>query len=289
MHEFSFQALGTEWSVSLDGAAFPPEHAWLVRVWLEDFERRFSRFVAYSEVNAFRSAPPGRYVLSDEFLELLERATLLRSLTDDKYNPAVGSLLEQAGYGLPSSATHPIGKQTTLAHWSLEGKELVTAGAIAFDLGGMGKGYAIDRVADILWSLGYRHFLVEGGGDMFGTDKADGESWTIALEYPGQPELAAGTVALRYQGIAVSDRFRRRSGAWHHIVDPVTEQSVMRVDGCAAVAASAWDADCMTSSLFLGTREQYPACARALHASYLVFLPSGQVVVSADWPGTLFT
>src|SRR3989344_2486826 len=134
--------------------------------------------------------------------------------------------------------------------WTLAAQTLTLDGPAVFDIGGMGKGYCIDRVADIIRSYGHEHFLVDGGGDIFATTKAGGAPWRIAIEYPGKPDMAAGLVDLKDQGLAVSDGFRRRWGKWHHIVDPKSKKSVERVAGAAAVASSAWDADCATSALF---------------------------------------
>ncbi len=287
MHTFSWPALGTGWSVLVDTPTFPLAHEEEIKNWLAQFERRFSRFIPNSEVNAFRTVTAGTYPISPELFTLLERASELRTLTQGKYDPVAGELLERAGYGQGNFASlSPKGFKPP--HWSLEAGSLVLDGPAVFDLGGIGKGYAIDAVGKQLRELWYAHFLVEGGGDMFGTSKADGSPWHIALEYPGQPELAAGTIELQDQGLAVSDRFRRRFGAWHHIVNPETKEPIHSLDGCAALAPSAWAADCMTSGLFLGREENYQALAQSFQAEYLVFFPRGETLISSHWPGELF-
>lgn len=291
MDVFSFRALGTEWSVLIDAYPLTPTLQRAVVEYTTQFEQRFSRFLPHSEVNAFRKAKAGTYPLSEELSVLLGRADILRRLTGGIYDPAVGGLLEQAGYGMSKKNNESTGTTTnfSLPHWSLMGTTLTLDGPVAFDLGGMGKGYCIDGVARVLEREGCQHYLVEGGGDMWGTTKADGSPWQVAIEYPGKPELAAGTMALSHQGLAVSDRFRRRFGRWHHIVHPIMKQAVNTIDGCAAVAPSAWDADCMTSGLFLAPSELYPALAHEFQAEYLVFLPDSHTQVSSHWPGALFT
>lgn len=291
MHEFSFQALGTVWSVTVDGESVTPTHEQEVRKFLNDFEERFSRFLPNSEVNRFREARPGHYPISQEFFVLLQRAEELRRLTGGVYDPAVGGLLERAGYGLPSADTPYQGEpgDFVLPHWSLGKTEIILDGPACFDLGGMGKGYAIDRVAELLAGRGYRHYLVEGGGDMFGTTKADGSPWRVAIEYPGKTDMAAGTLELKEQGLAVSDIFRRRFGRWHHVVNPQTKTVQEHCVGAAAVAPTAWAADCMTSGLLLGAPSWWGELTRAYQASFLAFFPEGRVERSRDWPGELFT
>ncbi|HLC95477.1 MAG TPA: FAD:protein FMN transferase, partial [Patescibacteria group bacterium] len=256
--------------------------------YVQDFEQRFSRFLPHSEVNAFREASPGEYILSKELTLLLSVADRLRTLTVGAYDPAVAGFLESAGYGgQHQSSLVQDNTQWHLPRWSLLGDKLTLDGPIAFDLGGIGKGYCIDRVADILQRAGYAYFLVDGGGDMMATTKADGSAWNVAIEYPGRPEMAASLVHLSHQGLAVSDSFRRRFGKWHHLIDVKKQKSVEKIVGCAAVAESAWLADCMTSGLFFSSTRRYHILAREFRSVYLVFPDDQTFIASADWKGEL--
>jgi thiamine biosynthesis lipoprotein len=287
MQSIDFQGLGTVWSVVIDASPLSDSLKSAIVGFARDFESRFSRFLPGSEVNAFRESAAGTYPISTEFARLLARAAELRILTGGVYDPAVGGVLESAGYGAQSGV--PLMQYgATLPVWSVVGRELTLDGPIAFDLGGIGKGYCIDRIADIIRSAGLTHFIVDGGGDMFGTTKADSRPWRAAIEYPGKSDTAAGVVDLVHQGLAVSDTFRRRFGKWHHLVDPKARQSVEATIGAAAVAPDAWAADCMTSGLFFASPERYTELARAFGATYLVFQADGQALVSPDWVGELY-
>ncbi|MFA9262038.1 MAG: FAD:protein FMN transferase [Undibacterium sp.] len=287
MQTFDFQGLGTHWSVVLDAPTFPEDLKRSILDFTTDFEAHFSRFLPASEVNAFRESGAGAYPVSPTFALLLERASLLRTLTAGAYDPIVAGLLEVAGYG-PQTGVEKIEYGAALPRWSVSGERLTIDGPVAFDFGGIGKGYAIDQVGQIVRESGQNFFLVDGGGDMLGTMKADGTPWRVAIEYPGKPDLAAGVIDLQNEGLAVSDRFRRRFGRGHHFIDVEKRTSTDRILGCAAVAGNAFAADCMTSGLALATPEAYPPLAAALSARYLVFPAEGQVVVSPDWQGELF-
>ena len=287
--EFSFFGIGTAWSVVTDGSVLRKDARSAVLAFVDGFDKRLSRFIASSEANAFRNADAGDYSISKEFAVLLAKADDLRKLTDGVYDPAVGGLLERAGY----DATYrmeplPNTEEFVLPTWTLTAQTLTLDGPAVFDIGGMGKGYCIDRVADIVRSFGYEHFLVDGGGDMFATKKASGAPWRVAIEYPGKPDMAAGLVELKDQGLAVSDGFRRRWGKWHHLVDPQLKKPIEHVAGAAAVAPSAWDADCVTSALFFAASERYPAVSEYYKASYLVFQSDGMTSVSPNWKGELY-
>lgn len=288
MEDFLFTGLGTEWSINIDGTSFQDQDKATIVQYVQAFENRFSRFLPYSEVNAFREAVAGEYVVSEEFACLLTKADKIRSLTSGAYDPAVASVLEDVGYGTKHGLPLVEKKdRASLSMWSLIDGKLIIDGGVAFDLGGIGKGYCIDRVAEKIEELGYHFFLVDGGGDMVATTKADGNAWRVAIEYPGKPELAASVVDLTHQGLAVSDTFRRRFGKWHHLIDAQEKKPIERIVGCAAVARDAWAADCMTSGLFFASEENYGALAKEFEATFLVFRSDGTVGMNTDWPGEL--
>lgn len=288
MNSFTFEALGTHWSVTVDTSENIEALSRSVTKSCADFEARFSRFRPDSEVNAFRSREAGTYPVSEMFALLLEQASVLRRLTGGAYDPVVGGILEAAGYGA-QSGIKKIEYGTVLPQWSIAGRSLTIDGPIAFDFGGIGKGFCIDEVARVVRAAGFEYCIVDGGGDMYGTTKAGGEAWRVAIEYPGKPDLAAGTVELRHQGLAVSDRFRRRFGAGHHLIDMKERKSTDQILGCAAVADTAFMADCMTSGLSLASAQHYPTLAQTLGARYLVFPAEGQVIASPDWEGEIFS
>jgi thiamine biosynthesis lipoprotein len=289
METFAFSALGTQWSLLIDHEAFSEHDTQALLEMVAHFEKRFSRFIETSEVNQFRTASSGTYEISEELAQLLTRADMLRQLTGGHYDPAVGKLLEHAGY----DPSYRFSEDTELKNfvfpeWSIEGRMLTVNGPTVFDLGGIGKGYCIDLIAQFLKNHGYMYFLVEGGGDMYGTTKKDDSGYRVALEWPGKPDTAFGIVELRNQGIAVSDSFKRRWKNWHHIIDPKTKKPIEGIIGCTALAKSAFDADCLTSGLFLSSPEEYKTIAAALQGQYVVFKKEGSVMVSPGWPGELF-
>lgn len=287
--EFTFAGIGTSWCVLVDGTELREDVRSDILDYMRVFNERFSRFLNDSEACAFKAATAGEYQISEEFATLLTRANELRSLTRGLYDPAVGGLLEEAGYDAAySMAPRPGVAEFVLPEWSIRGRTLSIDGSVVFDLGGMGKGYCIDRIAGILAGHGYPYYLVDGGGDMYGTSKQAGEPWRVALEYPGRADTAAGMVLLKNEGLAVSDTFRRRWGRWHHIVHPFSRVPVENVLGVAAVAPTAWDADCATSALFFAEPGEYAAVGKSFNAKYLVFRSDGTTVVSTDWAGELF-
>lgn len=288
MQSFTFKGIGTHWSISVDTDAPIAGVEARVLLYVAEFEKKFSRFLEGSEVNQFRDSEAGAYVIGDEFAKILGEADTLRARTGGAYDPAVGGLLERAGYDKNYRLKPGDTEGFKLPMWSLHGNSLTIDGPTAFDLGGIGKGYCIDRISDLILESGFPCFIVEGGGDMFGTTKRDNAAWRVGIEWPGKTDTAAGLVLLENQGLAVSDSFRRRWGRWHHIVDPATRLPIEKVLGCAAVAPSAFSADQMTSGLFLSPPEAHSSLAKHFEAEYMIFGADDSCVVSPGWEGEVY-
>lgn len=287
MKALEFTALGTSWYITTDGEDIKEDVKDAIDKYVTTFERQFSRFLPESESNNFRDAKAGDYRVSHEFAILLGIANDLRAITDGVYDPGVGQLLERAGYDARYRMEPEDGvEQFMLPKWSCEEGVLSIDGPIVFDFGGIGKGYCIDRVVAILKEFGYAYALVDAGGDIFATTKKDGRGWKIAIEYPGNPEMAVGTIELKNQGIAVSDSFRRCWGKWNHIVHPQLKASIEDTIGGVAVTKSALHSDCMTSALFFC--RDHDLAAKKYNAQYLIFKENGITKISPDWVGELF-
>ena len=132
----------------------------------------------------------------------------------------------------------------------------LTKPGMAIGLGGIAKGYAVDRAAAVLREFGYRDFLVDGGGDVLVSGQRSGGSWRLGIRDPrgGREDLIA-VLKLTSGAVASSgdyERFREVDGVrYHHIIDPRTGRPA---GGCRAVsvlAPTAEEADALATALFV--------------------------------------
>lgn len=222
---------------------------------------------------------------------MLRAGQNLRKLTKGGFDPAIATLLEELGYDkkynlLWAPAQAP--RDWKSPKWKIKGKQLTIEKPMVFDVGGIGKGYWIDQVSAFLKENGLPFHLVDGGGDMMATSKRDGSGWNVALEWPGRPELAIGTIELRNQGLAASDVFRRRWKNWHHLISARTKEPIHDIVGLIAVAPSAFAADQCTSGLAFGPRPKFDQIAKHFAAEYLLVHENNTLTASSNWPGELF-
>ena len=128
---------------------------------------------------------------------------------------------------------------------------------VELDLGGIGKGYAVDRVVDLLRRRGIASALVNlGGSSVYGLGAPPGrEAWEVGIQDPTDPAKTALTVKLRDRALSVSGgyaRFFERDGVTYaHIMDPRTGRPVQGVLSVAVLTDSATDGDALDNVLFV--------------------------------------
>jgi thiamine biosynthesis lipoprotein len=132
----------------------------------------------------------------------------------------------------------------------------LTRQGMALGLGGMAKGYAIDRAADILRSRDLQNFLVNGGGDVLTSGDRAGEPWKIGIRTPrgGRNELIAHLSVSAAAVVTSGDyeRFKVVDGIrYHHIIDPRTGRPARACQSVTVVAPTAEDADVLATAIFV--------------------------------------
>lgn len=206
-------------------------------------EARFSRFLPDSELNCLnrqrRLVDP-----SPEFWDVLCRAEGWYRATGGYFDPAILSALEAAGYDR-SFATLALEGATVLnleppqdlsANFSrvnileVGGRRVVRlTGGTRLDLGGLVKGWTVDRARELLTPLG--NYLIDAGGDIFAAgNSTNGAGWWIGVEDPQFPETDLGYLQVSDEAVATSAVYRRRwckaNGSEHcHLIDPKTTSS----------------------------------------------------------------
>ena len=127
---------------------------------------------------------------------------------------------------------------------------------VSMHLGGIGKGYAIDRAAAILRLRGLRDFMVQSGGDIYVAGLKDGRPWRLAIQDPRGPanrtfaelDLTDGT----FSTSGDYERYFLKNGRrYHHILDPATGEPARGARSVTIVSNLAVLADGLSTGVFL--------------------------------------
>ncbi|MBI4539938.1 MAG: FAD:protein FMN transferase [Gemmatimonadetes bacterium] len=230
---------------------------------LERIERTMTRFRPTSDVGrANLGAAAAAVPVSRETALVLEEAVRWAEASDGAFDPC----LERAVVMWDVTHRHepPPGDRVR----RLAGRRLYRALEIdtwrgapvvrfrnkdaGIDLGGIAKGYGVDRATHALRDWGIRHALVNVGGDLYALGSSeDGDPWQIGIRSPVDPRRLAGSVEISDRAVATSGDYQQffeyRGRRYHHILDPATgeprrseERSVtVMADTCMAADAAA--------------------------------------------------
>ena len=245
MQQRSFHAMGTdiELFVDADGAERELDAAEGEFHRLEDVLSRFRENSELSHLNRV-----GACEVSTDLARVVELALDARERTGGRFDPTVHDAVVAAGYDRSFELVEPDADGTPSSarcggDLRVNGSRFELDPGVHLDLGGIGKGYTVDRAVELLAEAG--PCLVNAGGDV----AVRGGSWPVGVDGAVTIELSGG-------GLATSGRDRRhwrRSGReLHHLIDPSTgvpaASDLLRA---TAVGIDAAEAEVLAKWLFL--------------------------------------
>ena len=127
---------------------------------------------------------------------------------------------------------------------------------MAVDLGGVAKGYAVDRAVAVLKEKGITRAIVEAGGDigLLGS-KPKGQPWHIGVQHPRDIQSLVAVIKVDSGSVATSgdyERFFVQDGQrYHHILDPKTGWPSRSCISVTVLSQQAMDADILATGVFV--------------------------------------
>lgn len=145
----------------------------------------------------------------------------------------------------------------------------LTKTGMKIDLGGVAKGYIVDRCLEVLRDNGIEFGLTNAGGDIgLLAGKVDGSPLRVGIKNPESPQSNFAIVEVSHGAIATSgdyERFFIEAGQrYHHILNPRTGMPADKARSVTVVASSAQEADLLSTAVFVMGPEQGLAFVEAL-------------------------
>ena len=126
---------------------------------------------------------------------------------------------------------------------------------VHIDLGGIAKGYAVDRGMEILQQAGVTTALISAGGDTRVIGKRWDRPWHIGIRNPRDAENIVSMIPLENSAISTSgdyERFFEEDGVrYHHILNPETGMSTHEILSSSIIGKLATDTDALSTSVFV--------------------------------------
>jgi thiamine biosynthesis lipoprotein len=220
---------------------------------LDKLESHLSRFRSNSDIAQIAQLAPGEKMrLSEPAFACLSIARKMESVTFGAFSPTAAAL--QA--------------QVFLPQWHLLPEELAIqcdSGRLQFDLGAIGKGFALDRMAELLRNWDCPSFLLVAGGSsiLAGGPPNESAGWSCGLGDDHAPQRFFLThTSLSGSGLAVKG---------NHIFDPRTGRPAMRQNRAWVLADTAAESDALSTACMVLSEPELEAVL-AQDPSWLFFL-----------------
>ncbi len=194
-------------------------------------EAKFSRYRDNSIISRINALNGTTLAVDDETARLLDYAERCYALSDGLFDVTSGVLRKVWHFDgsdrLPEDAS--VTALLDTIGWrkvTWQSPAITLPAGMELDLGGIGKEYAVDRVAQLLMQHSDRPLLVNFGGDLYASGpRSDGTPWVVAMDDPGASgRRQLGQLHLRQGGMATSGDGRRyllKDGQRHsHILNP---------------------------------------------------------------------
>ena len=127
--------------------------------------------------------------------------------------------------------------------------------AVRIDLGGIAKGYAVDRAVDIIGKCGIGKAMVSAGGDSRIMGDRVGRPWVIGIQHPRDPEGIVLRLPLSDSAISTSGDYERffidNGERVHHIINPATGRSATASWSATVIGHDAMTTDALSTTIFI--------------------------------------
>ena len=293
-HTFQGGTMGTTFSVTVVGEPLSSDSAERLRGAIDDqlsgLDAMMSTYDSASEVSRFNALTSSDWFqVSPETATVFLRAREISEVTGGAFDVTVGPLVDAWGFGpagpqpTPPSDADIARLLTTVGFAQIEVDETASAirktdAAVRSDLSAVAKGYAVDRVADLLDTGGYDAYLVEIGGEIRTRgSRSGGQPWRVGIEKPADgPSSLQQVIELRDAALATSGDYRNyieHDGVRiSHTIDPRTGRPVTHaLASVSVIDALCVRADALATALeVLGPDEAYALASEHGWAALLI-------------------
>lgn len=231
-----------------------------------------------SEINrALRSSESTE--LNQEELEFIQQTIDLARQSKHHFNPAIGELIHLWGFHAddyplltPPPTEAEIKKltdqQLTVDNLNLNGLQISSDNPhLWLDLGGIAKGYAIDRAVEILKKHQLNSAIINAGGDLRSIGSKGKIPWRVAIQSPSDWSMLAELVIKGDESVFTSGNYQRYKEfdgqRYSHIINPITGMPVKNIVSATVVADNGITADAAATALVVAG-DQWPVIAKQM-------------------------
>jgi thiamine biosynthesis lipoprotein len=299
-HEYSGDAMGATFRIVLYSSE--EQHAKTVAANAIEEARRLDRMLSnymggseWSRINQRAANAP--VTVSHEMFELLRECLQYSSDTEGACDVTVGPLMKLWGFykgtgHVPrasevQAALKVVGYRNIVLDARMQTVRFLTPG-VEMDPGGIGKGYAVERMAGIVKTAGISGALISAGGStIYALGAPPGtRGWPVRIHDPRYPLGKEEQLVLKDASLSTSgatEKFFRADGVnYSHIMDPRTGYPARGMLSVSVVAPRSIDSEAWTKAVFVNGRQW---TINHVPAGFRVFMCEESAVTTGGWLG----
>ncbi len=271
--------MATKFEIILPGDASATAAAREVFELFEDLDARMSEWKPSSPLSAVNRAAGGAAVaVPADLRALLRRCVEIGKMTGGAFDVTWAALwglwdFKATPPRVPTAAE--VRRRAALVDYrqieidDRAGTVRLPRAGMMIGFGGIAKGWALDRAAEVLRRHGVIHAMLQSGGQVLALGTQDGKPWRVGLRDPrGGPNEFFATLSVRDESVATSGDYENffESGGmrYHHILDPRTGWPTRGVRAVVVLSADATLADALGKApMVLGVQRGLALARRA--------------------------
>jgi thiamine biosynthesis lipoprotein len=249
-HSFTYEAMTTEFEVIIAGheKEYARQASGAVFREIDRINDLLNKYDARSDIGQVNLLKPGESIrVAIETLECLERAVWAHQVSGGLFDPTLGTGFQWLEIDRPNFSVG----------WKKGGKG-------ELNLGGIGKGYAIDQAAQILKDWDTEQAIINGGTS---TVLALGKKWSIGVGGPWGEKVGLTEITLENQALSGSGTEVKGD----HIINPKTGKPAERHLAAWAVHPSAAASDALSTAFMMMDRQAIEVLCRS-HTGMTAFI-----------------
>jgi len=223
-----------------------------------------SNYKADSQLSLINQQAGRDYVrVAPEVLKVINMAIGIAELSGGAFDITVAPLVQlwgfhkKSGHMPPEEEIHkflPLVNYKNILIDQEKNRVKLKLPGMAIDLGGIAKGYAVDRAIEVLKNNGIQRALVNAGGDLFALGHPPTRKfWHLGIRHPFVPDRVVSTLQVRDQAVATSGNYENffvlNGKRYSHILDPKTGQPIQGIASVTVLAKTALEADALATTV----------------------------------------
>ncbi len=279
LQRFSHSAMATRWEIFIinENHSYAAQAAAAAFEELDRLEGELSRFLENSDISRLNRQPAGEAMLLGlDAFSCLEKGLTMAELTGGAFDISAGSLYPAPAHEKVISAKAFLKNAKEHHPPLIMDRETLSAARtfdeVVLDLGGIGKGYGVDRIAELLREWDLERVLVHGGAStaLALEPPPDRSSWPLSISRPGKGGEVLADLLLHRRALAGSGLAKGP-----HIVDPRSGRTAKKRRAAWALAPDGATADALSTAFIIMDKDEIASLCGRLYGTRGFILAPG--------------